>query len=101
MTIDFSTGLKYQVKYTTIFKKNYKKIKKQNKDVNKLKYVISKLANGLELEEKYNNHLLTDSKYYKNCGECHIEPDWLLVYQYINDELILLLVATGSHSELF
>lgn len=45
--------------------------------------------------------MLTNSKYYKNCGECHIEPDWLLIYKYSNDELILLLVATGSHSELF
>lgn len=39
--------------------------------------------------------------YKKICGECHIEPDWLLVYQYIDNELILLLVSTGSHSELF
>ena len=93
--------LKYQVKYTSEFKKNYKKIKKQGKDVEKLKCVISKLANGLELEERYQNHMLNDNKYYKNCGECHIEPDWLLVYQYINEELILLLVKTGSHSELF
>lgn len=45
--------------------------------------------------------MLNDSKKYKNCGECHIEPDWLLVYQYIDDELILLLVATGSHSKIF
>ena len=53
------------------------------------------------LEEKYKNHMLTNSKHYKNCGECHIEPDWLLVYQYRNEELILLLIDTGSHSELF
>ena len=101
MTIDFTTKVKYQIKYTSDFKINYKKIKKQGKDVKKLKYVISKLANGEELEEKYKNHLLANSKYYKNCGECHIEPDWLLVYQYIDNELVLLLVATGSHSELF
>ena len=99
--INLPTKVKYQLRYTSDFKKNYKKIKKQGKNVEKLKVVISKLANGLELEEKYKNHVLTDSKYYKNCGECHIEPDWLLVYQYINNELILILVATGSHSELF
>lgn len=99
--IDLTTKVKYQLRYTSDFKKNYKKIKKQGKDVEKLKIIISKLANGLELEEKYKNHILTDSKHYKNCGECHIEPDWLLVYQYINNELILVLVATGSHSELF
>ena len=99
--IDLQTKTKYKIKYTSDFKKNYKKIKKQGKDVEKLKVVVSKLADGLELEEKYKNHMLNDSKYYKNCGECHIEPDWLLVYQYINNELILVLVATGSHSELF
>ena len=101
MKIDLKSKVKYQIRYTSDFKKNYKKIKKQGKDVEKLKYVISKLANGLELEEKYKNHMLYDNKYYKNCGECHIEPDWLLVYQYVKGELILILVATGSHSELF
>ena len=99
--IDLKTKTKYQIKYTSDFKKNYKKIKKQGKDVEKLKVVVSKLADGLELEEKYKNHMLIDSKYYKNCGECHIEPDWLLVYQYIDNELILVLISTGSHSELF
>ena len=98
--IDLQTKTKYRIKYTSDFKKNYKKIKKQGKDVEKLKVVVSKLADGWELEEKYKNHMLTDSKYYKNCGECHIEPDWLLVYQYIDNEIILVLVATGSHSEL-
>ena len=99
--INFQENSKYKIKRTSYFKKNYKKIKKQGKDVEKLKVVVSKLANGLELEEKYKNHMLTDSKHYKNCGECHIEPDWLLVYQYIDNELVLVLVATGSHSELF
>ena len=99
--IELITKVKYKIKYTSDFKKNYKKIKKQGKDVEKLKYVINRLANGLEPEEKYKNHILNDSKYYKNCGECHVEPDWLLVYKYMDDELILVLVATGSHSELF
>ena len=99
--IELITKVKYKIKYTSDFKKNYKKIKKQGKDVEKLKYVIDRLANGLELEETYKNHILNDSKYYKNCGECHVEPGWLLVYKYMYDELILVLVATGSHSELF
>ena len=99
--IDLKAKTKYQIKYTCEFKRNYKKIKKQNKDVEKLKVVVGKLANGLKLEEKYKNHMLTNNKEYKNCGECHIEPDWLLVYQYVDYELILILVATGSHSELF
>lgn len=99
--INIKTRVKYQLRYTNSFKKNYKKIKKQGKDIEKLKYVIGKLANGLKLEEKYRNHMLTDNKKYINCGECHIEPDWLLVYKYIDNELVLVLVATGSHSELF
>lgn len=99
--IDFDVALKYKVKFTADFKKNYKKIKKQGKDIDKLKTVIAKLANKEILEEKYKNHMLTNSKHYKNCGECHIEPDWLLVYQYEDDGLILLLIATGSHSEIF
>ncbi len=63
--------------------------------------VVDKLACGKKLELKYKNHNLINDKYYKNCGECHIDPDWLLVYQYNNDKLILILVNTGSHSELF
>lgn len=101
MKIDLPTKVKYQIRYTGDFKKNYKKIKRQGKDVEKLKVVISNLANGLELEEKYRNHMLTNSKHYKNCGECHIESDWLLVYRYINNELVLVFIDTGSHSELF
>ena len=101
MIVNQKVKLKYQIKFTNDFKRTYKKIKKQGKDVEKLKVVVSKLANGLKLEEKYKNNILTNSKHYKNCGECHIEPDWLLVYQYIDNELILILVTTGSHSELF
>ena len=96
-----TTITKYTIKFTSDFKRSYKKIVKQGKDVNKLKYVINELANGNDLDLKYKNHMLTNSKYYKNCGECHIEPDWLLIYRYVDSELILLLVATGSHSELF
>lgn len=92
---------KYWIEYTNSFKKSYRKCKKQGKDLKKLQHVVNKLANGLELKERYQNHILSNSKQYKNCGECHIEPDWLLVYKYLEDELILLLVSTGSHSELF
>ena len=62
--IDLKTKVKYQIKYTNDFKKNYKKIRKQGKDVEKLKFVVSKLANGLPLEEKYNNHIVYQSKFY-------------------------------------
>jgi len=99
--INTNSKTTYHIRFSSLFKKKYKLIKKQGKDLEKLKYIINKLAYGESIEEKYKNHMLTNSKHYKNCGECHIEPDWLLVYQYKKDELILLLVDTGSHSELF
>ena len=92
---------KYKVFYSKKFKKNLKKMLKQWKNIEKLLDVVDKLALKEELNEKYKNHMLKDDKYYKNCGECHIEPDWLLVYQYYYDESVLMLVATGSHSDLF
>lgn len=92
---------KYTIRITANFKKDYKKISKQGKDKNKLIKVLETIANGEELEPKYKDHSLTDDKYYKNCRECHIEPDWLLIYQIKDNQLILLLIGTGSHSELF
>ena len=92
---------KYEVKYSNTFKKSLKKVTKQNKNLDKMFYVIEKLANKETLEPKYRNHNLIDDKYYKNCGECHIEPDWLLVYRYEENQLILLMINTGSHSEVF
>lgn len=92
---------KYEVKYSNVFKKSLKKAIKQGKDINKLLDIVEKLANKENLESKYRNHNLINDKYYKNCGECHIEPDWLLVYQYHDDELILLLVNTRGHSNIF
>ena len=99
--IDISVKTKYNIIFTTKFKKSYKKVMKQGKDKNKLKDIITKLGNGEILEERYKNHQLIDDKRYKDCMECHLEPDWLLIYKYINDELILLIVDTGSHSDLF
>ena len=92
---------KYEVEGTSKFKKQVKKIVKQGKDINKLIEVLNVLSNGEELEEKYKNHNLVNNKYYKDCMECHIETDWLLVYKYNNDELILFLIGTGLHSDLF
>lgn len=94
------TKYSYTVYYSNKFKKSLKKVLKQGKDLNKLLDVVDKLANKEELEPRYKNHKLMNDKYYKNCGECHIEPDWLLVYQYDEDKLIILLVNTGSHSEI-
>ncbi len=99
--IDFDLDTKCRIDYTTKFKKQLKKVLKQGKSANKLLEVITKLANLEELEPKFKNHDLINDKTYQDCKECHIEPDWLLVYKYIDEKLILLLFATGSHSEIF
>jgi len=91
----------YDIEVTSKFKDGYRRIRKQGKDINKLINVLETLANGDELEAKYKNHKLIDDKKYKDCYECHIAPDWLLVYKIKNNKLVLLLFATGSHSDLF
>ena len=92
---------KYGVITSNKFNKQLRKIIKQGKDIKKLSHVVKKLANGESLEEEYRDHSLIDNKYYTNCRECHIEPDWLLIYKYNNNELLLFLIETGSHSDLF
>ena len=93
--------MKYTIDYTTNFKKQHKKAKKQGKDLNKLYEIINKLANNEILEPKYKNHSLINNKKYKDCKESHIEPDWLLIYKIKDKELILVLFSIGTHSELF
>lgn len=95
------TSYKYDVVYSTKFKKTLKKLIKQGKDINELFDIIDKLANDEKLNMKYKNHSLVNDKYYNDCNECHINPDWLLIYRYNKDKLLLLLIDTGSHSELF
>ena len=73
--------------------------KKQNKDLDKLFEVIDILANGGTLDAKYRDHDLTGN--YKGTRECHIEPDWLLIYEICGDVLVLMLYRLSSHSELF
>ena len=91
--------MKYIVDFTTQFKKDIKLAKKQGKDTDKIFEVVEKLANDEVLEAKYKDHCLTGD--YKDCRECHIEPDWLLIYKKYESELILMLVRTGRHSDLF
>ena len=93
--------VKYEVIYSNQFKKSLKKMLKQGKDIKKLDSIIEKLAKKEHLEIKNRDHALYDDKKYKGCRDCHIEPDWLLIYKYLENELILLLVNTGSHGELF
>ena len=86
-----------KIYYTTQFKKDYKRIKKQIKDPDKLKIVIEKLATGRKLEPKYRNHQLSGN--WKGHRDRHIESDWILIYRTTADELFL--ERTGSHSQLF
>ena len=99
--INFDLNTKCKIDFTSNFKRQLKKIIKQNKDINELLEVITKLANLENLESKYRNHNLINDKTYKNCCECHIRPDWLLIYKYVDDKLVLVLFTIGSHSELF
>lgn len=91
--------MKYEVRFTTQFKKDLKLANKQGKNTDKLFEIVERLANGEALEAKYRDHELSGS--YQGCRECHVEPDWLLVYEIFNDVLVLLLNRVGSHSELF
>jgi len=91
----------YGIRRTSQFKKDFKTCLKRGLDISEFKVVIDLLQNGSVLPEKYQDHPLRSSKEYKNCRELHIEPDWLLVYKYSNDNLVLYLIRTGSHSDLF
>ena len=91
--------MNYQIKYTKEFKKGIKKLTKQGKNIDKLLNIVDKLSKGIPLEIKYRDHALYNDNRFQNCRDCHIEPDWVLIYKYLDENLILLLVNTGSHSE--
>lgn len=91
--------MKYEIKFTGQFKKDLKLAEKQGKDTDKLFEVVNRLANGETLEVKYHDHVLSGK--YSGCRECHIEPDWLLIYELANEVLVLVLNRTGSHAALF
>ena len=83
--------------YTTQFKKDYKRLKKQNKDLSKLRTIIEILIAGKKLDPHYRDHQLSGN--WKGHRDCHIESDWLLIYRITADDLYL--ERTGSHSDLF
>ena len=89
-----------ELKYTNKFKKDYRLIEKRGYDINKLKDVIEILTKNHRLPEKYREYFFWQ-EIINGFRECHIEPDWLLIY-YIDDEkMILILSRTGTHSDLF
>jgi mRNA interferase YafQ len=92
--IDF----KYKIERTSRFKKDYKRIKKRGYDISLLAEVLTLLAQGEPLPEKYQDHPLKGQ--YKGCRECHITSDWLLIYEISNETLYLYLTRTGTHADL-
>lgn len=87
------------IKTGAAFRRDYKRMKKRRYNLNALEDVIKLLAAGIPLPAKYRDHLLVGE--YAGCHECHIEPDWLLVYEIKGQELLLYLLRTGTHSDLF
>ncbi|WP_019133844.1 type II toxin-antitoxin system YafQ family toxin [Kallipyga massiliensis] len=86
------------VKFTAAYKKSYKLMKKRGLDLTLLEEVVDDLRQGKILDKKYRDHALKGNR--KGFRECHIQPDWLLIYLIENDILTLTLVDTGTHSDL-
>lgn len=89
----------YDLRPTKKFEKDLKKIKKRGYDIGLLTEVLKILVSGEKLPAKYKDHELKGN--YANCRECHITPDWLLIYEIVEKNLILYLTRTGTHSDLF
>lgn len=89
----------YNLKPTTQFKKDVKLCKKRGYDLSLLTEVLKMLETRQTLPERYRDHALAGS--FKGCRECHILPDWLLIYEYSGDDLIIYLTRIGTHSDLF
>lgn len=91
--------MKYTIKPSGKFKKDLKLAKKRGYDIEKISTVIKILASGESLPPEYNDHSLSGN--YSGKRECHIEPDWLLIYEIYETDLILYLFRNGTHSDLF
>jgi len=89
--------LKLTIRRTTQFKRDIKRLLRGGKDIEKLLGIVGELAEGRKLPPEYHDHPLSGK--YKNKRDCHIEPDWILIYAIEENELVL--YRTGSHSQLF
>lgn len=87
------------IKFHSSFKKDYKRVVKRGYNIKLMENVIKKLAKQEQLPKKNRDHALSGD--YVGFRECHITPDWLLIYEIEQNELILLLTRTGTHSDLF
>jgi mRNA interferase YafQ len=88
----------YQVRHTSQFKKDLKRLIKQGKDISKLQEVVDTLGEGKPLDARYVDHALSGS--WRGFRDCHIEPDWILLYKLEKKILVLTLTRSGSHAEL-
>lgn len=91
--------MRYKLILTGKFKKSLKLAKKRGCDISLMENVVDTLQQGLSLDKKYRDHELKGK--YKGFRECHIQPDWLLIYLIENDVLTLTLIDTGTHADLF
>ena len=89
--------MKLTIRRTTQFKRDIKRLLRSGKDIEKLLSIVEELAEGRKLPPEYHNHPLSGK--YKNKCDCHIEPDWILIYAIEDDELVL--YRTGNHPQLF
>jgi mRNA interferase YafQ len=85
------------IRRTSQFKQDVRQMQRQGKDLGKLKEVLESLVKGEKLSQEYRDHVLVGQ--YKGTRECHIEPDWLLIYELTESEVVF--IRTGSHSDLF
>ena len=91
--------MKYRIEYSNTYKRSYKRAQKRGLPMNELNSAVFTLAEGRKLAAKYRDHALTGQ--YKGCRECHILPNWLLIYRIQEHLEILNLIDTGSHADLF
>lgn len=91
--------MKYEILRTSQFKKDYKLAVKRGCNINKLMEVVTLLADGETLPAEFRDHALNGN--YSGYRECHIQPNWLLVYKLVEQQLVLTLYRTGTHSDLF
>ncbi len=91
--------MKYTIRPTSKFQRDLKRLQKRGYNISLLTEVVKQLAAGEPLPKKNRDHELSGDL--AGCRECHIAPDWLLIYEVSNEELILYLTRTGSHSDLF
>jgi mRNA interferase YafQ len=91
--------MKYKLILSNRFKKSLKRIKKRGLNISLMQTVVDSLLEGKQLEEKYQDHALSGN--WIGFRECHIQPDWLLIYFIEDDILTLTLIDTGTHSDLF